>query len=163
VGFAEGVDPVPLRRAHIRQTLVVLALLALGAVLARYHVANQSYYPVAKLASADGYTFHMVQDRTAEREACGKANDRFLEPVKKACAHCAVVYARCERELHGLELSLLMGDAVAMHVVIAPGLRLSIEGPAARVRGDCEHIAASLVKSGAPSAGCAFPGTLRRP
>ena len=53
MGLTEGLDPVPLRRAHIRQTLVVLALLVLGAVLARYHVANQSYYPVAMLASAD--------------------------------------------------------------------------------------------------------------
>lgn len=154
---------MPLRRAHIRQTVVVLALLALGAVLAHYHVANQSYYPVSKLASADGYTFHMVQDRTAERGACGLANVRFLEPVKRSCAHCAVVYARCERELHGLELSLLLGDPVPMHVVIAPGLRLAIEGPAERVRRDCEHIATNLVKSGAPSAGCVFPGTPRRP
>ena len=154
---------MPLRRAHLKQTVVVLALLALGAVLARYHVANQSYYPVSKLASADGYTFHMVQDRTAERGACGQANDRFLEPIKKACAHCAVVYARCERELHGLELSLLLGDPVPMHVVIAPGLRMAIEGPAERVRRDCEHIATNLVRSGARSAGCVFPGTLRRP
>jgi hypothetical protein len=154
---------MPLKRSSIRQTVVVLALLALGAVLARYHVANQSYYPVSKLASADGYTFHMVQDRTAEREACGLANDRFLEPVKKTCAHCEVVYARCERELHGLELQLLLGDPVPMHVVIAPGMRLAIEGPAERVRRDCEHIATSLVKSGASSAGCVFPGALRRP
>jgi hypothetical protein len=146
-----------------KQTVVVLALLALGAVLAHYHVANQSYFPVSRLASADGYTFHMVQDRVAQREACGKANDRFLAPVKKTCAHCEVVYARCERELHGLELSLLLGDPVPMHVVIAPGLRLAIEGPAERVHRDCEHIATSLVKAGTPSAGCVFPGTLRRP
>lgn len=146
-----------------KQTVAVLALLALGAVLAHYHVANQSYFPVSKLASADGYTFHMVQDRTAERGACGKANDRFLAPIKKACAHCEVVYARCERELHGLELSLLMGDPVPMHLVIAPGLRLAIEGPAERVRRDCEHIATGLVKAGTPSAGCVFPGTPRRP
>lgn len=147
----------------LRQSVVVLALLALGAVLAHYHVSNQSYFPVAKLASADGYTFHMVQDRTAERGACGSANERFLAPLKKTCAHCEVVYARCERELHGLELALLMGDPVPMHVVIAPGLRLAIEGPAARVRGDCEHIATNLVQAGAASAGCVFPGTLRRP
>lgn len=147
----------------MKQAIVIAILLVVGSVLARYHVANQSYFPVSKLASADGYTFHMVQDRTAERGACGEANDRFLEPVKSSCAHCEVVYARCERELHGLELALLMGDPVPMHVVIAPGLRLSIEGPAARVRADCEHIATNLVKSGAPSAGCVFPGTLRRP
>lgn len=141
----------------------ILALLALGAVLAQYHVANQSYFPVAMLASADGYTVHMVQDRTAQRDACGKANDRFLAPIKKTCAHCDVVYARCERELHGLELALLMGDPVPMYVVIAPGLRLAIEGPAKSVRRACEHIATNIVKSGTPSATCVFPKTLRRP
>jgi hypothetical protein len=166
VGQAHGVDPVPLSElasVRAKQTIVIVALLALGSVLAHYHVANQSYFPVSKLASADGYTFHMVQDRVAQRGACGEANDRFLAPLKKSCAHCSVVYARCERELHGLELALLLGDPVPMYVVIAPGLRLSIEGPAARVRADCEHIAANLVQAGAPSAGCVFPGTLRRP
>ncbi|MDA1118301.1 MAG: hypothetical protein O2979_09920 [Proteobacteria bacterium] len=147
----------------MQQALVILALLALGAVLAQYHVANQSYFPVTKLASADGYTFHMVQDRTAERSDCGKANDRFLAPLKQACRYCEVVYARCERELHGLELALLMGDPVPMHVVVAPGLRLAIEGPEKSVRRDCEYIANDLVKGGAAAASCVFPGTLRRP
>ena len=147
----------------MKQALVIVVLLVVGSVLAHYHVSNRSYFPVAKLASADGYTFHMVQDRTAERSDCGKANDRFLAPLKKACTYCEVVYARCERELHGLELALLMGDPVPMHVVIAPGLRLAIEGPAQSVRRDCEHIATDLVKSGAAAASCVFPGTMRRP
>lgn len=147
----------------IKQAIVILALLALGSVLAHYHVASRSYFPVSKLASADGYTFHMVQDRTAERGDCGKANDRFLAPIRKTCALCDVVYARCERELHGLELALLMGDPVPMHVVIAPGLRLAIEGPVKSVRRDCEHIATNIVNSGTPSASCVFPKTLRRP
>jgi len=96
----------------MKQAIVILVLLAVGSVLAYYHVANQSYYPVSKLASADGYTFHMVQDRLAQRNACGEANDRFLAPIKARCLQCDVVYARCERELHGLELALLMGDPV---------------------------------------------------
>mgnify|MGYP003512981965 CR=1 FL=1 len=82
----------------MKQAIIILILLVLGTVLARYHVANQSYYPVSKLTSADGYTFLMVQDRTAERKACGEANDRFLGPVKARCVACDVVYARCERE-----------------------------------------------------------------
>lgn len=147
----------------MRKALIILALLAAGAVLARYHVANQHYYPVTKLASSDGYTFVMVQDRTDARDACGKANDRFIAPLKKTCPQCEVVYARCERELHGLELSLLMGDAVPVHVVIAPGVRLSMEGPVRTLRRDCEAMATAIVKTGVPYAGCVFPGTLRRP
>jgi hypothetical protein len=147
----------------MRKALIILVLLGAGAVLARYHVANQHYFPVTQLASADGYTFNLVQDRTDTREDCGKANDRFLTPLKSACRQCEIVYARCERELHGFELALLMGDAVPQYVVLAPGVRLAIQGPAATLRRDCEHIAQSIVKSGVPSASCVFPGTLRRP
>jgi hypothetical protein len=147
----------------MKQALVILVLLAVGSVLAYYHVANQSYYPVSKLASTDGYTFHMVQDRRAQRNACGQANDRFLAPIKARCLQCQVVYARCERELQGVELALLMGDPMPMHVVIGPGLRLAMEGPKERVREQCELLATELVKGGAPTAACVFPGTMRRP
>jgi len=147
----------------MRKALVIIVLLAAGAVLARYHVENQHYFPVAKLASADGYTFHMVQNRTDARGDCGKANERFLAPLKAACQQCKVVYARCERELHGLELALLMGDAVPVHVVIAPGVRLAMEGPPATLRRDCEAMAAAIVKAGVSYAACVFPGTMRRP
>ena len=147
----------------MKQAIVILVLLAVGSVLAHYHVANQSYFPVSKLASADGYTFHMVQDRRAQRNACAEANNRFLAPIKARCLQCDVVYARCERELQGLELALLMGDPVPVHVVISPGLRLAMEGPKERVRRECEQLAADLVKGGAPSAACVFPGTMRQP
>ena len=147
----------------MKQAIVILVLLAVGSVLAHYHVANQSYYPVSKLASADGYTFHMVQDRRAQRNACGEANDRFLAPIKARCLQCDVVYARCERELQGVELALLLGDPMPMHVVIAPGLRLAMEGPKERVREQCEQFATDLVKGGARTAACVYPGTMRRP
>ena len=91
---------------------------AAGAVLATYHVRNQHYYPVTRLASADGYAFLVVQDRVDTREACGAANDRFVEPLKATCPQCRIVYARCERELQGLELQLLLGEKVPMHVEI---------------------------------------------
>lgn len=147
----------------MRKALIILVLLAAGALLARYHVANQHYFPVSKLVSSDGYTFVLVQDRTDTREACGKANDRFLAPLKAACQQCQVVYARCERELHGLELALLMGDPVQVHVVRTPGVRLAMEGPPNTLRRDCEAMAASIVKTGVSYAACVFPGTLRRP
>ena len=147
----------------MKQAIVILVLLALGSILAHYHVANQSYYPVSKLTSAEGFSFVMVQDRAARREDCGKANDRFLEPIKVRCKMCDVVYARCERELQGLELRLLMGEPLPLHVVVAGGFRMALEGPEKRVRRDCEDLAALIVRSGAPSAACAYPGTMRRP
>jgi hypothetical protein len=145
----------------MNKALFIVVLLAAGAVLARYHVDNQRYFPVSKLASADGYTFHLVQKRVDTRAECGAANDRFLEPLKASCQQCEIVYARCERELQGLELALLMGDPVPLHVVMTPKLRLAVDGPARAVRQDCEHIATAIVKSGVPSAACVFPGTPR--
>ena len=147
----------------MKKALFLLVLLGAGALLASYHVANQHYYPVTRLESSDGYTFHLVQDRVNTRGACGEANDRFLAPVKASCPQCRVVYARCERELHGLELQLLMGDSVPLHVVVAPGLRLAMEGKAPTLRGDCEDMAAAIVRAGVASAACAYPGTMRHP
>ncbi|MEX2198621.1 MAG: hypothetical protein WD886_07400 [Burkholderiales bacterium] len=141
--------------------MLIVVLLAAGAVLARYHVDNQRYFPVSKLASADGYTFYVVQDRVETRRECGEANDRFLKPIKATCPQCEIVYARCERELQGLELALMMGDAVPLHVIMSPSLRLAVDGPARAVRQDCEHIATAIVNSGEPAAACVFPGTQR--
>lgn len=145
----------------MKKALFILVLLAAGAVLARYHVDNQRYFPVSKLASADGYTFHLVQDQVDTRGDCGEANDRFLKPIKATCQQCEIVYARCKRELEGLELSLLMGDPLPLHVVMTPSLRLAVDGPPRAVRQDCEHIATAIVKSGVPTATCVFPGTQR--
>lgn len=147
----------------MKKALFLVALLAAGAVLAQYHVANQRYYPVARLASSDGYTFHVVMDRVATRGACGAANERLLAPLKESCKQCEVVYARCERELDALELALLTGEAVPLHVVVAPGLRVAIEGPAHLLRRDCEQMATAVVRSGVRYAACAFPGTPRKP
>ena len=147
----------------MKKALFLLVLLGAGALLASYHVANQHYYPVTRLESTDGYTFHLVQDRVRSRNQCGKANDLFLGALKERCAQCRIVYARCERELQGLELKLLMGEPLPLHVVVAGGFRMALEGPAARVRRDCEDLAALMVRSGAPSAACTYPGTMRRP
>jgi hypothetical protein len=147
----------------VKKALVIVLLLAAGGFLAHYHVANQSYYPVAKLTSQDGYTFSIVQDRVETRRECGEANDRFLEPIRRACTSCRVAYARCERELRGTELRLMMGEPVPLHVVVAPGLRMALDGPAESMRGVCEQMAAAIVRVGVPSAACAYPGTVRRP
>jgi hypothetical protein len=147
----------------VKKALFLAVLLAAGAVLARHHVANQRYYPVAKLASSDGYIFHVVLDRAETRGECGAANERLLEPLKASCKQCEIEYARCERELGDLELRLLTGEPVPLHVVTAPGLRMAIEGPAHALRRDCEYMAAAIVSTGAAYASCAFPGTPRKP
>ena len=99
-------------------------------------------------------------------QAGGRLVDRFAldHDLELAVLELAPVALQCrDVGLQGLELALLMGDPVPVHVVISPGLRLAMEGPKERVREQCEQLATELVKGGASSAACVFPGTVRRP
>ncbi|MGH7462367.1 MAG: hypothetical protein ACREMA_15255, partial [Longimicrobiales bacterium] len=99
-----------------------------------------------------------VQDTTRERGACGAANDRFLVPIKAQCKDCKVLYARCERELRGLELDLKLKSPVPHYLIVSPGMRMAIEGPNEKVKVLCEQIAVDLVRTNRlSSAACAYP------
>ena len=132
-------------------------LIAVSAWLAHLHVESQSYHPVVRLASPDGLIYFAVQDAMHERQACGEANQRFLGPVREGCKNCRVELARCERELDGAELAVYHGHGLAHHVVSGPGVRMAIEGPAARAKASCELIALQMVRSGLRSAACVHP------
>lgn len=141
----------------MKHALVVLALAIAGSVLAYFHVASQTYHPVVKLSSSDGFTYVVVQDAGPKRNACGDANDRFLEPVKKLCTQCRVVYARCDRQLEGIELALSAGEPIPHYKVDGGGVHLAVEGPPDKVRAVCEEIASAIVRGGVPTATCVFP------
>lgn len=141
----------------MKHALVLIALAIAGSVLAYFHVASQTYFPVVRLSSSDGFTYVVVQDADADRNACGEANDRFLEPVKKLCTQCKVEYARCDRELEGIELALSAGEPIPHHAVVGRGVRVAVQGPPDKVRAVCEEIASDIVRAGVPSAACVFP------
>lgn len=141
----------------MKHALVLIALAAAGSVLAYFQVASQTYVPVVKLASSDGFSFVVVQNADPNRNGCGDANDRFLEPVKKECAQCKVVYARCDRKLEGVELALSTGEPVPYYQVVGGGVRVAVQGPPDRVRAVCEDIASEIVRTGVPTAACVFP------
>ena len=140
-----------------RYAIIAALLLAASAWIAHLHVISQSYHPVVRLASPEGLTYIAVQDAQSERQACGAANDRFLSPIKKSCAQCRVVVARCERRLEGLELDVHEGRTLAHYLVSGPGVRMAIEGPEAAARASCVQIAAEMVRSGLRSAACVPP------
>lgn len=139
--------------------IAIAAVLGIAAaVLAHMHVVSQRYYPMVRVASPEGLTFTAVQDMTQERQACGEANDRFLEPIKARCRSCKVVAARCERVVDGdEERALLEGRPTPGYLVVAPGVRMSITGPAASARANCEYIAGDMVKRGLRGAVCIPP------
>ena len=148
---------MPLKPRTILNAAIAVAILAAVGVLAHLHVASQTYYPVVKLSSPEGLTLTMVQDPVSERRACGEANGRFLAPLRSGCKKCAVVYARCERELEGVEFALLNSQPVPHHQVLADGMRLMVEGSKQIERDACESIAVDIVKMGIASAACVFP------
>jgi hypothetical protein len=141
----------------LRQAILVVALLAVAGVLAHLHVAAQSYYPVARVFTPDGFTYTIVQTVRDERSACGAANSRFLDPVKGACKDCKVIYARCERKLESDELELSKGYGERNHMVVSPGLHMKVEGPPEKARAVCDQIAADMTRLGYQSAACIYP------
>ena len=142
----------------MRNMVIAGVLLAVGAVLAHMHVVAQSYYPMVTIAAPEGLTYIAVQDARSERQACGAANERFLTPIKAACKECRVVAARCERIVQGdEEKALLEGTPSPNYLVVAPGLRMTIEGPEASAKRDCDFIAGDMVSRGMRSAACIYP------
>jgi hypothetical protein len=141
----------------MKQAIIALVLIGIGSWLAHLHVVSQLYYPVVRLSSPEGLTYTAVQDSTNERQACGAANERFLGPVKELCKQCKVAFARCERQLEGLELALLDGVPLPHHRVFAPGIRVAIVGLPESAKTTCEFIAGDMVKRGLRSAACVYP------
>jgi hypothetical protein len=135
----------------------IVAIVGVTGWLAHLHVISQTYYPLLQMSSPDGLVYTAVHDETAERQTCGAVNDRFIEPVRANCKNCEVVYARCDRELSGLDAALMATRPVPHHVVRSPGLRLAISGPAAAARESCDFIASDLLKRGYRSATCLYP------
>jgi hypothetical protein len=147
-------------KVTVKQGLIAAVLIAAGAVIAHYHVASQSYFPVVRMSAPEGVTYLAVQPATHERQDCGAANDRFLLPIKEGCKECRLEYARCERELAGVEASLLNGSRVPHYQVFGPGLRMAVMGPAQNAKAACTYIAADMVKRGLASAVCVEPDRL---
>jgi hypothetical protein len=140
----------------VRNTLLALAVVV-GAIVAHLHVESQIYHPVVQFSSPEGLSFTAVLKETRDRTACGDANERFLRPIKERCKQCRVVLARCERNLEGLERDLMDGAALAQHVIVGPGLRMAISGPAQAAKWSCDYLAADMVGRGLRRAACIPP------
>ena len=141
----------------MRNTIIAALLVGAGAVLAHMHVVAQTYYPVVHVTTPEGLKYTAVFDRTDERQACGRKNDRFVAPFKSMCKECEVVLARCERELDGLELAISEGKSIPYHRIYAPGLRVAISGPADMAKLGCDTIAQGLTAQGLRSVACVYP------
>lgn len=140
-----------------QKAIVAAVLLAAASVLAHLHVAAQVYYPIVRMTSPEGVIFTALQAETPQRQECGRANDRFIAPMRRLCKECKVLYARCARELDTMQAALASTAAPPFHIVDSPGLRLAIEGQAEVARASCEFIANDLRKRGFQRAVCLAP------
>ena len=143
--------------------LLIIALLAVGGVYAHYWVRTLTYYPTAKVDLPGGFSFSMVQALQPDRASCGEANRRVLEALEKDCKGCTIAYARCRRTIEGTDLLLMTEPKPAFYVVVAPGLRMRVDGPLGQIRAVCDGIAAQLAHSGKANASCLYPRDQPRP
>ena len=152
-----GSVPVFPKRGSRVATLLIVALLAVGGVFAHYRVKTLTYYPTAKIELPGGFSFSVVQGLQPDRAACGEANERLLDPLEKTCNGCKVSYARCRRKIEGTDLLLVTERAPSFYVVVAPGLRMRVDGPRDQLAAVCDRIAAQLAQGGRANASCLYP------
>ena len=114
------------------------------------------YHPVVRLALPDGLSITALLPQIKGQDACASVNERFLSPFKE-CKECKVAFARCERELEGIERAMQDGDPVPHPMVIARDLRIAVMGPPDAAKIGCQVVAADIVTKGLPSAACIQP------
>ena len=134
--------------------ILAVVLVGVSSVIAHLYVQSQVYYPVVHVALAEGVSVAAVLAETKERKSCGRANDRFLSPIKQQCKECKLISARCERELEGLDLALRRGDPVPYPMVVAKEARVAFMGPPDLAKIGCDAAVASMVAKGFKSATC---------
>ena len=141
----------------MRYLVLAGLMFALGLVVVSLDAGEQTYIPVVRLRTSDGFFITAVQDRTHDRRRCDEANERFLGPIRRGCPTCVVESTDCGERLHGFEKALASGAAVPLYTVAARGFRLALVGPPGGAKSSCEAIAVQVVRSGVPAASCVFP------
>lgn len=141
----------------MRYLVLAGLMFALGLLVVSLDAPEQTYIPVVRLRTGEGFFITAVQARTHDRRKCDAANDRFLGPIREGCPTCVVESTDCDAHLHGFEEALAIGAPVPLYTVSARGIRLALVGPPGGAKASCEAIATQMVDSGVPTAACVFP------
>ena len=144
-----------------KHVLIAVAALAAGGVIAHLHVAAQSYRAIVRVEAPDGTIYTATLDPVAERQACGAASQRFLEPLANDCPQCRVVFARCRREGEGIPAFVHAREpGPDTPFLNMPGVRIRIDAPRDIARQNCEWMEQSVHRLGVVAARCvvAAPG-----
>lgn len=132
--------------------IVALVLMSGGAF-----AKDATYFPVARIATGEGYKLSVVQPSVAQREACTKANARFTDTLKSGCPKCKVESAQCRTKLTGKESDAASGKPVPAYLVTAGAVKILVTGKKAVAKSACEQLAASLKGKDLKDAACIAP------
>ncbi len=138
---------------------LVLALLMLvaGVALTQSDLGGQTYFPVVRFRTSEGFFITAVQERTTKRAACKESMEQFMEPIKRDCPACTLQSAECVSDLVGMELALATGGLLDVHTVTAEGIKMALVGPPESAQKTCESIATRIVLNGMKNASCVYP------
>ena len=145
----------------MRRMVLAGVLIVIGIAAAYFYLRTTTWYPVARVATPEGYTLTVVMAPVANRKRCEIVNRAFIDPVIKGCPACRLELERCDGSLSGAEKALVSNDALSDYSVNAAGIRMLVTGPAGIAKGACEQIATDMVRAGAQTAACAYPGAKR--
>jgi hypothetical protein len=141
----------------MRYLILATLMFALGLVVVSLDRPEQTYIPVVRLRTGEGYFITAVQTRTHDRRKCDAANERFIGPILSRCPECVVESVDCGVRLHGFERALAAGDAVPLYTVAARGIRLALVGPPGGTARSCDAIARLLSAGRVSDAACVRP------
>src|SRR5438067_12496069 len=88
-----------------------LAVIIVAALAGYLYLQGRVFYPVVRIALADGLSITAVLPETKERNACAAAGERFTAPFRQ-CKDCKVLGTRCDAQLEGMELAMRQGAPV---------------------------------------------------
>ena len=150
-----------LRMAMLLKSLSIAfaaAMLMSGGVFAK----DAMYFPVARIATGDGYKLTVVQPSIARRDACVKANTRFTDTLKSGCLTCKIEAASCRTKLVGKERDAASGKALPEYVITAGAVKILVTGKKAAAKSACEQLATSLKGKEIKDAACVPPSESKR-
>ena len=128
-----------------------------GVELTWVRFARPALTPVVRLRTSDGFYVTLLQPRTAEKQRCTAAIERFEHTIQNSCPGCYVESTDCAVQLAGIEDALASGDPLPVYTVAAGETRMAILGPPGKVRAWCKTVAAQMASHGMPAAACVEP------
>jgi hypothetical protein len=139
----------------VKYLVLAVLLFIAGVALTQLNVEDEAFLPVVRVRTEGGAFITIVHNRRSAKRSCQETVKRLVVNLR-ACPDCAIESQGCATNLTGLEKALADGKPLPVYSVSAIDVRVSIIGPPAYVRADCEGLARQIALAGVPSV-CIHP------